>query len=122
MAYGDEIMKSIQEYVVAHPDEPAIPQSFVEKMLDTNMRLTRQSAQEKEREEIVCRLLASDMPIDEISVILKIRKEEIQVIQSNNAAVKIPNYADKLKVRRKSREKAAARQSLYRELSEKTQV
>jgi hypothetical protein len=103
MSYGEGIKKSFQEYVLSHPDEPAIPQPFVDMMLETNERAARQSGQEREREEIVCRLLASDMPVEEISVILKIRKEEIQMIQSNNAAIKIPEYAKKLKARRRSR-------------------
>jgi hypothetical protein len=74
-------------------------------MLETNERLARQSAREKEREELVCRLLASGMPVNEVSLILKIRKEEISMIGNNNAAVKIPDYAKKLNARRKSRER-----------------
>jgi DNA-binding NarL/FixJ family response regulator len=105
MAYGDAILNAMKEYNQAHPDEPAIPQALVNKMLETNERLSRQSAQEKEREELVCRLLASGMPVDEVSLILKIRKEEISMIENNNAAVRIPDYAKKLAARRKSRER-----------------
>ena len=61
--------------------------------------------QEKEREEIVCRLLASGMSAEEIAVVLCIRAENVRIIESNNAAIKIPEYAKKLKERRKRREK-----------------
>jgi hypothetical protein len=105
MAYGDAIIDTMREYCTAHPDEPAFPQAFVNKLLETNDRAARQYAQKKEREELVCRLLASGMPIDEISIILKIRKEEISLIESENAGVRIPDYAKKLAARRKSRER-----------------
>jgi len=91
-------------------DNPAnmkIPRAFVEKMLETNERLARESERKKEREEIICRLLASGMPVDEISIVLKIRAEEIREIEDSNVRSKIPDYAKKLKARRKSRERAA---------------
>ena len=81
------------------------PKAFVEKMLEANERLAKQSGHDNEREENVCRLLASGMPIDEISLILKIRTDEIRIIESNNVRVKIPEYARTYKARRKSRER-----------------
>ena len=81
------------------------PKAFVEKMLETNERLAKQSGQDNEREENVCRLLASGMSIDEISLILKIRTDEIRIIESNNVRVKIPEYVRTYKARRKSRER-----------------
>ena len=82
-----------------------LPKFLVEKMLETNERLARQSAHEKEREEIVCRLLASDMTVDDISLILKIRADEIRIIESNNAKTTIPEYTRTYKARVKSRAK-----------------
>ena len=69
--------------------------------------LCRQNAEEYEREEIVCRLLASGMPAAEIAVILSKRVAEIELIEQNNAAIKIPEYTKKLKERRKRREKSS---------------
>lgn len=80
------------------------PARFAEHM--ENMRyMARHSGQENEREEIVCRLLASGMSVEEIAVILCLRADAIQMIEHNNAAIKIPDYAKKLKERRKRREK-----------------
>jgi len=83
-----------------------LPKVFVEKMLETMKRHATEYAQEKEREEIVCRLLASEMTVDEISLRLKIRADEIRTIESNNAKTKIPEYARTYKARAKSRAKA----------------
>jgi len=83
-----------------------LPKLFVEKMLETNERHARQLGHENEREENVCRLLASGMPIEEISLTLKIRIDEIRIIESNNAKDKIPEYTKTYKARVKSRERA----------------
>ena len=83
-----------------------LPKVFVEKMLETNERHARKSAQEKEREEVICRLLASGMPAEEISLILKIRIDEIRTIESNNAKEKIPEYARTYKARAKNKARA----------------
>ena len=83
-----------------------LPKVLVEKMLDTMERHAKESGQNKEREENVCRLLASGMPVDEISLLLKIRADEIRVIESNNAKTKIPEYTRTYKQRVKSRAKA----------------
>ena len=80
-----------------------LPKVFVEKMLETNERHARQSAQEKEREEVVCRLLASGMPAEEISLIIKIRIDEVRIIESNNTKQKIPEYARTYKARAKNK-------------------
>ena len=83
-----------------------LPRELVSKMIETTEYSARQSAHKKEREEIVCRLLASGMEAPQISLILKIRKEEIEEIQSNNAKIKIPEYAKTYKSRLKIRERA----------------
>lgn len=82
------------------------PKVFVEKMLETNSRSYLQKGHNDEREELVCRLLASDMAADEVSLILKIRVDDIRIIEKHNGE-KIKDYAKKLKARRKSRERAA---------------
>jgi len=76
---------------------------LVEKMLKTMERHAIEYAQEKEREETVCRLLASGMTVDEISLRLKIRADEIRIIESNNAKIKIAEYTRTYKSRVKSR-------------------
>ena len=88
----------------------SFPKAIVEKMLETNERLARQSGHDHEREENVCRLIASGMPVEEISLILKIRVEEIRIIESNNAKNKIPEYTRTYKSRFKSRERAKSNQ------------
>lgn len=106
MSYGDAIIEAVKELLKRNPDEPVLPKALVEKMLETNGRLARESGQNSERTELVCRLLASDMPADEISLILKLRVQEIQSIEECNEKT-IADYAKKLKARRKSRERAA---------------
>jgi len=86
-------------------DNGSLPQALVERMVKTTEHLARQSAQEKEREEIVCRLLASGMAASEISLLLKIRADEIRIIESNNIKIKIPEYTRTYKARVKSRER-----------------
>jgi DNA-binding NarL/FixJ family response regulator len=84
----------------------SIPKAIVTMMLETNERLAREGGVYSEREELVCRLLASGMPIEQISLILKIRAEEIRIIKSNHANIKIPEYTRTYKARAKSRERA----------------
>lgn len=84
----------------------SFPKAIVEKMLETNERLARQSGHDHEREDNVCRLLASGMSVEEISLVLKIRVEEIRIIESNNARLKIPEYTRTYKSRVKSRERS----------------
>jgi DNA-binding CsgD family transcriptional regulator len=83
-----------------------LPKKFVEMMIETNGRHALQLGHEKEREENVCRLLASGMSVEEISLVLKIRIDEIRIIGSNNAKDKIPEYTRTYKARLKSRERA----------------
>ncbi|MDR2532336.1 MAG: hypothetical protein LBC82_05795 [Oscillospiraceae bacterium] len=83
----------------------SVPLSFVSRTLDSCRYHSYNSGREDEREEFVCRLLANGMSHEEICVVMKIRIEEIRIIESNNAAIKIPDYVKKLKARRKSREK-----------------
>ena len=70
-----------------------LPKILVQKMLELTERQARQSGQDNEREENVCRLLASGMSVDEISLILKIRADEVRVIERNNTKITIPKYA-----------------------------
>jgi hypothetical protein len=79
-----------------------IPKAFVEKMLETNTRLSTEKGHRDEREEVICRLLANDMTADEISLVLKLRIAEILDIQKYNDT-KIADYRKKLRARRKSR-------------------
>jgi hypothetical protein len=80
------------------------PKPVVEKMLETNKRLYLEKGHKDEREEIVCRLLGSGMSAEEISLILKIRIEDILDIERYNRE-RIIDYGKKLKTRRKSRER-----------------
>ena len=80
------------------------PDKFIEHMKDTRS-MAMESGREREREEIVCRLLASGMTVEEIAVILCIRTEAVRIIEHNNATTTIPEYAKKLKERRKRRQK-----------------
>jgi len=93
---------------------------LVEKMLETTEYHSRQSAHEKEREELVCRLLASGMSIETMSLILKIRTDEIRFIEKDNAKNKIPEYIRTYKSRAKSRERAKKRQSELLKLSQQS--
>jgi DNA-binding NarL/FixJ family response regulator len=83
-----------------------LPKAFVEKMLETNKRHARQSAHDNEREENVCRLLASGISAEDISLVLKIRIDDIRRIESNNVKDKIPEYARTYKTRAKNRDRA----------------
>ena len=67
--------------------------------------MARQSGREKEQEETVCRLLASGMSVEEITVILCVRAETVRLIERNNAATAIPEYTKKLKERQRRRER-----------------
>jgi|GEM_PF-2031769 len=89
------------------PAGMSFPKSLVERMLANSEYFARQSGQEHEREDNVCRMLASGMPIEEISLILKIRTDEIRIIERNNTRVKIPEYTRTYKSRAKSRARAA---------------
>jgi len=103
------LIKAFMEPGETNPAKAKVPIAFVEKMLDTTSRLSYKNGREDEREELVCRLIASGMPVDEISVILRIRADEIRAVEHNNANIIIPDYVKKLKARRKSREKVIGR-------------
>lgn len=78
------------------------PERFTEHMNNTR-EMAVKYGQEAEREELVCRLLASGMPVEEIAVLLCLRTDAVRIIQQNNAAILIPEYEKKLKERRKRR-------------------
>ena len=79
------------------------PENYIEQ-LNRWQEMGQESGRNSEREEIVCRLLASGMTADEIAVVLSLRTDAVRIIESNNAAIKIPEYTKKLKERRKRRE------------------
>ena len=88
----------------------AIPKAFVSKMLETTERFAEQRGYEKEREENVCRLLASGMSVDGVSLILKIRVDEVRDIERSNAKDKIPEYTRTYKSRAKSKRTLRSRE------------
>ena len=67
--------------------------------------MAQRNGQAKEREEMVCRLLASDMTVEDIASVLCIRADAIRIIESNNATIRIPEYAKSLKERRRRKER-----------------
>ena len=83
-------------------DNVSIPKALVEKMLDTTTRQALSKGHRDERMELICRLLASGMSVDEISLVLKIRKEDIIVIEEANERT-IFKYTQTLKNRRTKR-------------------
>jgi len=76
------------------------PQQFVEQQASL-LDMAKKNGQEDEREEIVCRLLASGMPVEEIATTLCMQVSTVCVIESNNAAIKIPKYKKTLVDRRR---------------------
>ena len=78
---------------------------MVERFLNDNTEVSIRYGREKEREELVCRLIAGGMSVEDISLILNIRLDAVRIIESNNAKILIPEYAKTLKSRRKYREK-----------------
>jgi hypothetical protein len=78
--------------------------AFVEKMLETTERSALERGRREEREELVSRLLASDMSSEDVLLELKIRVADIETIGRDNQS-KIADYVKKLKARRKSRNK-----------------
>jgi DNA-binding NarL/FixJ family response regulator len=105
------MLKSISEKTPAEMQAEVIkmysamtPEMFFEHTRNVeSMAVNR--GRDAERDEIVCRLLANGMSVEEIAVILCVKKEIIRIIESNYAATKIPEYAKKLKERRRRRER-----------------
>jgi hypothetical protein len=60
----------------------------------------KQSAMQTERTEAVCRLLASGMTVEEVIVLLCLRRDEVESIAESNGE-KIVKYAKTLKERQK---------------------
>jgi len=101
------LLKAFLEPGDKNIENMTFPKAFVEKMLENNERAALEKGHRDEREEIVCRLIANGMSVDEVSLILKIRVDEIRDIAKYNGN-RIADYARKLKARRRSREKAAS--------------
>ena len=92
-----EVHNDMQKLYAAMP-----PERFVEH-INNLLTTAKENGRDQEREEIVCRLLANGMTVDEIAVVLCVKKEFISIIEYNNSSVKIPDYAKKLSVRRRRR-------------------
>lgn len=104
MSETHPLLKVFMEHGETNVENAKFPITFVEKMLDTNTRMALEKGHRDEREELVCRLLANGMNVDDLSLILKIRDDEIFRIESENC-IKIVGYTKTLKGRRKSRER-----------------
>jgi len=97
------ILKMFLEPGDTNVENMKFPKAFVEKMLDVTERSALEKGHNDEREEIVCRLLASGMAADDISLVLKLRADNVLAIEKQNGE-KVKDYAKKLKARKKSRE------------------
>ena len=75
---------------------------MISRMLDMNSEAGRKSGQAQKEDEIVCRLIASGMPEDEIAVILCIKTDDVSRIARCNKEL-IIKYARQLKSRRRYR-------------------
>ena len=76
------------------------PDRFFDHMRNAQL-FEQRLGRENEREEIICRLLASRMTADEIATILSYRIDIIRKIERDNSARKIPEYEKKLKERQR---------------------
>jgi len=76
------------------------PDRFFDHMRNTQF-LEQRIGRENEREEIVCRLLASGMAAEEVATILSYRADIIRKIERNNSTRKIPEYEKKLRERQR---------------------
>jgi hypothetical protein len=75
-----------------------LPPDLVAKAFETHARLAEASSQKKTMNEVVCRLLASGMPVDEIVMILCV-KTEIVYDAAKYEKELIAKYAKQLKGR-----------------------
>ena len=82
-----------------------VPMQVFSTTLMSSIQTATLNGREDEREELVCRLLASTMSVEEISIVLNLRKRDVEIIQKNHASIKIPDYTKKLKQRRERRPK-----------------
>ena len=83
-------------------------EQFIEHQKNLQL-MAKKNGQEDEREEIICRLLASGMPVDEIATTLCMQVSTVCVIESNNAAIKLPKYKKTLELRRQRKDNIANR-------------
>lgn len=84
----------------------SVPMQVFSATLMSSIETATSNGRKDEREELICRLLASGMAVEEISIVLNLRKRDVEIIQKNHARIKIPDYAKKLKQRRERRLKA----------------
>jgi predicted transposase YdaD len=101
--YGDKPLTEVKEEIMKLY-ATMLPEKFFE-YINNMLRTATENGREIEREEIVCRFLADGMTVEEIALILCVKTEKIRIIESNNAAIKIPEYAKNLNLRRKRRER-----------------
>ena len=78
----------------------SVPMQVFSATLMSSIETATMNGREDEREELVCRLLASTMSVEEISIVLNLRKRDVEIIQKNHASIKIPDYKKKFKQRR----------------------
>ena len=83
----------------------ALPPDVFRRHFENIERNAYKNGSDNMRDEIVCRLLASGMTVQEIALILCVREAEIQAVEHTYAENKIPEYAKKLKERQRRREK-----------------
>lgn len=76
------------------------PKQYTDHILNIHNKAKKEGAEE-ERDEIICRLLASGMNTDEIATILGIKRNYVEDIEKFNAQNKILEYAKKLQARRR---------------------
>ena len=74
-------------------------------MISLATQQSAMNAKKNEREENVCRLLASGMPAEDVSLTLKIRIDSVRDIEKSNAKTTIPEYRKTYEARLKRREK-----------------
>ena len=98
----NKIIEYIQNELAS--DQPtttlAAAMKVIQPGIDRMVYDAKESATLAERTESVCRLLASEMNIDEVVVLLCLRRDDVEAIKKNNNE-KIAKYAKTLKERQK---------------------
>lgn len=77
----------------------SLPPALIVKAFDTHARVAEKVAQKKTLSDIVCRLLANDMPANEIMIILNVKAEVVDDAVKYQLET-ITQYAKQLKGRR----------------------
>jgi len=90
---GDGTSLSIEERI------SSLPPTLIMKAFDTHARVAEEVAQKKTLSDCVCRLLADDMPADEIMIVLDVKAEVVDDAVKYQQET-ITQYAKQLKGRR----------------------